>query len=64
MTDRETGTSKGYAFCVYQDVSVTNSVCASLSGLKVGSKILTVRRANDGQTQPNPEQESVLSCPA
>ncbi|MFS7897895.1 putative nucleotide-binding alpha-beta plait domain superfamily, RNA-binding domain superfamily [Helianthus anomalus] len=63
MTDRETCNSKGYAFYVYQDVSVTDSVCASLSGLKVDGKILTVRRANDGQTQPNPEQEAYCHIP-
>ena len=60
MKDRETGNSKGYAFCVYQDLSVTDIACAALNGIKMGDKTLTVRRANQGTTQPKPEQESVL----
>ncbi|CAA3018353.1 splicing factor U2af large subunit B [Olea europaea subsp. europaea] len=60
VKDRETGNSKGYAFCVYQDLSVTDIACAALNGIKMGDKTLTVRRANQGTTQPNPEQESVL----
>ena len=60
VKDRETGNSKGYAFCVYQDFSVTDFACAALDGIKMGSKTLTVRRANQGTTQPKPEQESVL----
>ncbi|XP_071733904.1 splicing factor U2af large subunit A isoform X2 [Rutidosis leptorrhynchoides] len=60
VKDRETGNSKGYAFCVYQDISVTDIACAALNGIKMGDKTLTVRRANQGQTQPKPEQESVL----
>ncbi|XP_026400592.1 splicing factor U2af large subunit B-like isoform X3 [Papaver somniferum] len=60
VKDRETGNSKGYAFCVYQDVSVTDIACAALNGIQMGDKTLTVRRANQGTTQPRPEQENVL----
>lgn len=60
VKDRETGNSKGYAFCVYHDVSVTDVACAALNGIKMGDKTLTVRRANQGATQSKPEQESVL----
>uniref|UniRef100_A0A9I9D1C0 Splicing factor U2af large subunit n=1 Tax=Cucumis melo TaxID=3656 RepID=A0A9I9D1C0_CUCME len=60
VKDRETGNSKGYAFCVYQDLSVTDIACAALNGIKMGDKTLTVRRANQGANQPKPEQESVL----
>ncbi|XP_068654043.1 splicing factor U2af large subunit B isoform X2 [Aristolochia californica] len=60
VKDRETGNSKGYAFCVYQDLSVTDIACAALNGIKMGDKTLTVRRANQGAAQPKPEQESVL----
>ncbi|KAK9054229.1 hypothetical protein SSX86_025307 [Deinandra increscens subsp. villosa] len=60
VKDRETGNSKGYAFCVYQDLSVTDIACAALNGIKMGDKTLTVRRANQGQIQPKPEQESIL----
>ncbi|KAG6418157.1 hypothetical protein SASPL_120356 [Salvia splendens] len=34
--------------------------CAALNGIKMGDKTLTVRHANQGTTQPKPEQESVL----
>ncbi|KAF6166605.1 hypothetical protein GIB67_005467 [Kingdonia uniflora] len=60
VKDRETGNSKGYAFCVYQDLAVTDIACASLNGIKMGDKTLTVRRANQGTVQPKPEQETVL----
>ncbi|KAF6149718.1 hypothetical protein GIB67_017451 [Kingdonia uniflora] len=60
VKDRETGNSKGYAFCVYQDLSVTDIACAALNGIKMGDKTLTVRRANQGTSQPKPEQENVL----
>ncbi|XP_060186927.1 splicing factor U2af large subunit B-like isoform X3 [Lycium barbarum] len=60
VKDRETGNSKGYAFCVYQDVSVTDIACAALNGIKMGDKTLTVRRASQGTLEPKPEQESVL----
>lgn len=60
VKDRETGNSKGYAFCVYQDLAVTDIACAALNGIKMGDKTLTVRRANQGTTQPKPEQENVL----
>ncbi|CDP12447.1 unnamed protein product [Coffea canephora] len=60
VKDRETGNSKGYAFCVYQDLSVTDIACAALNGIKMGDKTLTVKRANQSTAQPKPEQESVL----
>ncbi|GKU99068.1 hypothetical protein SLEP1_g11970 [Rubroshorea leprosula] len=60
VKDRETGNSKGYAFCVYQDPSVTDIACAALNGIKMGDKTLTVKRANQAATQPKPEQENLL----
>lgn len=60
VKDKETGNSKGYAFCIFQDLSVTDIACAALNGLKIGNKILMVRRANEGQTQSKPELESIL----
>ncbi|XP_047314824.1 splicing factor U2af large subunit B isoform X4 [Impatiens glandulifera] len=60
VKDRETGNSKGYAFCIYQDLSVTDIACAALNGIKMGDKTLTVRRANQTTMQPKPEQESIL----
>ncbi|XP_055800772.1 splicing factor U2af large subunit A-like isoform X2 [Solanum dulcamara] len=60
VKDKETGNSKGYAFCVYSDVSVTDIACTALNGIKMGDKTLTVRRASQGTLQPKPEQESIL----
>ncbi|XP_026410203.1 splicing factor U2af large subunit B-like [Papaver somniferum] len=60
VKDKETGNSKGFSFCVYQDTSITDIVCGTLNGLKLGSKTLTVRRANQGTTQPKPEHENAL----
>ncbi|CAN8245028.1 unnamed protein product [Cochlearia groenlandica] len=60
VKDRETGNSKGYAFCVYQDPSVTDIACAALNGIKMGDKTLTIRRAVQGSIQPKPEQEEIL----
>ncbi|MCO5558260.1 hypothetical protein L7F22_011839 [Adiantum nelumboides] len=59
VKDRETGNSKGYAFCVYQDPAVTDVACAALNGLKMGDKTLTVRRATAG-CQAKPDQENVI----
>uniref|UniRef100_A0A1D1XKA3 Splicing factor U2af large subunit n=1 Tax=Anthurium amnicola TaxID=1678845 RepID=A0A1D1XKA3_9ARAE len=60
VKDRETGNSKGYAFCVYQDPAVTDIACAALNGIKMGDKTLTVRRAIQAAVQPRPEQENIL----
>ncbi|KAI3991547.1 hypothetical protein MKX01_013677 [Papaver californicum] len=60
VKDKVTGNSKGHAFCVYQDTSIMDVVCASLNGLRLGYKTLTVRRANQGAIQPKPEHENVL----
>ncbi|KAL3820558.1 hypothetical protein ACJIZ3_006463 [Penstemon smallii] len=60
VKDRDTGNSKGYGFCIYKDPSVTDIACASLNGLKVGDKTLTVRRATiSGQLKS--EQEHILA---
>ncbi|GKC14099.1 splicing factor U2af large subunit B-like protein isoform X3 [Tanacetum coccineum] len=62
VKDRQIGNSKDYVFCVcvYQDLSITYIACAALNGIKMGDKTLTDRQANQGQTQPKSEQESVL----
>eukprot|EP00250_Pteridium_aquilinum_P016263 c23031_g1_i1 orf=557-2227(-) len=59
VKDWETGNSKGYAFCVYQDPAVTDVVCAALNGLKMGDKTLTVRRASAGSEQ-RPDQPDIF----
>ncbi|XP_026422320.1 splicing factor U2af large subunit A-like isoform X1 [Papaver somniferum] len=58
VKDRDTGNSKGYGFCVYQDPAVTDIACAALNGLKMGDKTLTVRRATASIGQAN--QDNIL----
>ncbi|KAF3656852.1 Splicing factor U2af large subunit B, partial [Capsicum annuum] len=52
VKDKETGYSRGYASCVYADVSVTDMACAALNGIKIGGKSLTVRRASQETHAP------------
>ncbi|KAL5537865.1 hypothetical protein UlMin_046210 [Ulmus minor] len=61
VKDKDTGNSKGYGFCVYQDPAVTDIACGALNGLKMGDKTLTVRRATVSNTQSKPEQENILA---
>ncbi|CAM8943996.1 unnamed protein product [Rhodiola kirilowii] len=61
VKDRDTGNSKGYGFCVYQDGAVTDVACAALNGLKMGDKTLTVRRATLSNGQAKSEQENILA---
>ncbi|XP_077241734.1 splicing factor U2af large subunit A-like isoform X2 [Tasmannia lanceolata] len=61
VKDRDTGNSKGYGFCVYQDPAVTDIACAALNGLKMGDKTLTVRRATASTGQTKPDQENILA---
>jgi splicing factor U2AF subunit len=46
IRDKDTGNSKGYAFCVYADSALTDMACAGLNGMAFGDKTLTVRRAS------------------
>lgn len=46
VADRDTGASKGYAFCEYADPSITDTAIQGLSVLSIAGKPLTVRRAN------------------
>ncbi|RYQ82440.1 hypothetical protein Ahy_B10g101027 isoform D [Arachis hypogaea] len=41
VRDKDTGHSKGYGFCTYENPAVTDIACASLNGLKMGDKTLT-----------------------
>ncbi|KAK7327907.1 hypothetical protein VNO77_22000 [Canavalia gladiata] len=60
VRDKDTGNSKGYGFCIYQDPAVTDIACASLNGLKMGDKTLTVRRATvSGHSKT--EQENIFA---
>eukprot|EP01026_Neomeris_dumetosa_P059693 TRINITY_DN557_c0_g1_i3.p1 TRINITY_DN557_c0_g1~~TRINITY_DN557_c0_g1_i3.p1 ORF type:complete len:382 (-),score=66.54 TRINITY_DN557_c0_g1_i3:1295-2440(-) len=48
VMDKVTGKSKGYAFCQF-DEGQTDYVIAALNQKKVGNKVLTVKRALEGQ---------------
>ncbi|KAG3174715.1 hypothetical protein PI126_g211 [Phytophthora idaei] len=37
--------SKGYGFCEYMDINVTDAACLGLNDMRLGDKTLTVRRA-------------------
>ncbi|CAN6162300.1 unnamed protein product [Urochloa humidicola] len=62
VKDWQTGNSMGYAFCIYQDLSVTDIACAALNGIRFGSTTLTVRRANQGAAQFPAVQELQLQA--
>lgn len=47
VTDKETGISRGYAFCEYSDHDLTDVAIQGLSSIIIGGKGLTVRRANN-----------------
>ncbi|XP_023756973.1 splicing factor U2af large subunit B isoform X4 [Lactuca sativa] len=61
VKDRDTGNSKGYGFCVYEDQAATDVACAALNGLKMGDKTLTVRRATISSGQMKSEQETIMA---
>jgi len=48
VKDSATGLSKGYAFCEYLDVTVTDIACQGLNGMQLGDKKLIVQRASVG----------------
>jgi len=48
VKDSATGLTKGFAFCEYADVSVTDQACAGLNGMQLGDKKLIVQRASVG----------------
>jgi len=48
VTDGGTGLSKGFAFCEYLDVTVTDAACAGLNGMQLSDKRLQVQRSQVG----------------
>jgi splicing factor U2AF subunit len=48
VKDSATGLSKGYAFCEYADVAITDHAIAGLNGMQLGDKKLIVQRASIG----------------
>lgn len=48
VKDSATGLSKGYAFCEYVDVTITDKAIAGLNGMQLGDKKLIVQPASVG----------------
>jgi len=48
VKDSATGLSKGYAFCEYVDINITDQAIAGLNGMQLGDKKLIVQRASVG----------------
>lgn len=51
-----------YGFVVYQDPSVTDVACAGLNGMRMGERVLTVRRATDVRPLPLHDRRRPLVC--
>ena len=47
-TDRH---PQGYAFCEYEDASLTDVVCEGLNGMELGDRKIVVQRANLGASK-------------
>uniref|UniRef100_W5MY30 Splicing factor U2AF subunit n=1 Tax=Lepisosteus oculatus TaxID=7918 RepID=W5MY30_LEPOC len=60
VKDSATSLSKGYAFCEYVDVSVTDQAVAGLNGMQLGDKKLIVQRASVGAKNANPVSVSAI----
>lgn len=48
VKDSTTGLSKGYAFCEYTDIHITDIAIAGMNGMQLGDKKLIVQRASVG----------------
>jgi len=48
VKDSTTGLSKGYAFCEYADLAITDIAIAGMNGMQLGDKKLIVQRASVG----------------
>ncbi|KAH8265882.1 hypothetical protein KR038_009211, partial [Drosophila bunnanda] len=67
VKDAATGLSKGYAFCEYVDLSITDQSISGLNGMQLGDKKLIVQRASVGaknaQNAANTTQSVMLQVP-
>ncbi|XP_039595269.1 splicing factor U2AF 65 kDa subunit-like [Polypterus senegalus] len=54
VKDSSTSLSKGYAFCEYVDISLTDQAVGGLNGMQLGDKKLIVQRASVGAKNANP----------
>ncbi|KAK3759035.1 hypothetical protein RRG08_022024 [Elysia crispata] len=63
VKDSATGLTKGFAFCEYADVSVTDQACAGLNGMQLGDKKLIVQRASVGAKNAQQQAPVQLQVP-
>ncbi|RWS28228.1 splicing factor U2AF 50 kDa subunit-like protein [Leptotrombidium deliense] len=64
VKDSATGLSKGYAFCEYADVQITDQAIAGLNGMQLGDKKLIVQRASVGaKSGPLAQPGTALATP-
>jgi splicing factor U2AF subunit len=64
VKDSATGLSKGYAFCEYVDISITDQAIAGLNGMQLGDKKLIVQRASVGaKSGPLAQPGAALATP-
>ncbi|KAM7347760.1 splicing factor U2AF 50 kDa subunit-like [Cochliomyia hominivorax] len=61
VKDAATGLSKGYAFCEYVDLSITDQAIAGLNGMQLGDKKLIVQRASVGAK--NAQNNAAIAAP-
>ena len=53
VKDSTTNVSKGFAFCEYADVNITDQAVAGLNGMQLGDRVLVVQRASLGAKHNN-----------
>ncbi|XP_013107175.2 splicing factor U2AF 50 kDa subunit [Stomoxys calcitrans] len=61
VKDAATGLSKGYAFCEYIDLSLTDQAIAGLHGMQLGEKKLIVQRASVGAKNAQTNQTATAA---
>lgn len=64
LRDKQSGESKGVAFCEFVDSQMTDAVCDGLSGMELGDQPLVVRRACIGVKQLSSGNTSLSSMAA
>jgi splicing factor U2AF 65 kDa subunit len=53
VKDSTTNVSKGFAFCEYADINITDQAVAGLNGMQLGDRTLVVQRASLGAKHSN-----------
>ncbi|EDO48329.1 predicted protein [Nematostella vectensis] len=64
VKDSATGLSKGYAFCEYVDLGITDVAIQGLNGMQLGDKKLIVQRASVGAKQNLNNPQAMNMVPA